>query len=69
MTVPAAIGAALAIIKTHERRFKLTTTAYDSQELSLSYTYAMPFAGFNEQEPITDDTWHVLAVARKMSGP
>jgi len=27
------------------------------------------FAGFNEQEQITDDTWHVLAVARKMSGP
>ena len=25
------------------------------------------FAGFNEQEPITDDTWHVVAVSRKVS--
>jgi len=27
------------------------------------------FAGFNKEEPINDDTWHVVAVARKMSGP
>jgi SAM-dependent methyltransferase len=25
------------------------------------------FAGFNKQEPITDDTWHVVAVSRKVS--
>jgi SAM-dependent methyltransferase len=25
------------------------------------------FAGFRKQEPITDDTWHVVAVSRKVS--
>src|SRR5437660_239333 len=44
----------------------------DEMKNLVSHTNFEPlkfFAGFNKEEPINDDTWHVVAVARKMSGP
>ena len=57
-------GSCTTFLESHVNRF----FSVDEMETLLSRSNFSPvkfFAGFNQTEPITDDTWHIVAVARK----
>jgi len=57
-------GSCRTFRESHVNRF----FSVDEMETLLSRSNFSPvkfFAGFNQTEPITDDTWHIVAVARK----
>ena len=52
--------------ETHTNRY-FSVEEIQSLVLAANFEPVKFFAGFNNTEPITDETWHVLAVARKVS--